>query len=116
MRSSSKTFPPAPSSADVNDGEFVVPETRYRADGYCKETNTVYEYHGDYWHGNPKKFNKDEINKSSKKTFGELYEQTLKRENEIRTLGYNLVVMWESDWLRLNRYVRKLQQKCKTNK
>ena len=88
MRSSSKTFPPAPSSADVNDAEFVVPET----------------------------FKKDEMNKSAKKTFGELYEQTLKRENEIRTLGYKLVVMWESDWLRLNRCVRKLQQKFKTNK
>ena len=100
----------------ANDAEFLIPETRYRADGYCAETNTIYEYHGDYWHGNPKKFNKDEINKSSKKTFGELYEQTLKRENEIRTLGYNVVVMWESDWLRLNRCVRKLQQKCKSNK
>jgi hypothetical protein len=100
----------------ANDGEFTIPETRYRADGYCEETNTVYEYHGDYWHGNPKKFNKDDMNQSSKKTFGELYDQTLKRENEIRALGYNLVVMWESDWLRLNRCVRKLQQKFKNDK
>jgi hypothetical protein len=100
----------------ANDGEFTIPETRYRADGYCAETNTVYEYHGDYWHGNPKKFNKDDMNQSSKKTFGELYDQTLKRENEIRALGYNLVVMWESDWLRINRCVRKLQQKFKNDK
>ena len=100
----------------ANDGEFTIPETRYRADGYCKETNTIYEYHGDYWHGNPKKYNKDDMNQSSKKTFGELYDQTLKRENEIRALGYNLVVMWESDWLRINRCVRKLQQKIKNDK
>ena len=99
----------------ANDGEFLIPDTRYRADGYCAETTTVYEYHGDYWHGNPKKFNQHDMNKSSKKTFGELYEQTMKRENEIRALGYNLVVMWESDWLRLNRCVRKVQQKIKAN-
>ena len=34
-------------------GEFVIPGIG-KVDGYCKENNTVYEYHGDYWHGNPK--------------------------------------------------------------
>jgi len=95
----------------ANDVEFTIPETRFRADGYCKETKTIYEYHGDYWHGNPKKYDKDDVNKTVKKTFGELYDQTLKRENEIRALGYNLVVMWESDWKRVLKLVRMLQRK-----
>lgn len=99
-----------------NDGEFVIPETRYQADGYCKETNTIYEYHGDYWHGNPKKYDKDDVNKTVKKTFGELYDLTMMKETRIKELGYNLVVMWESDWLKLNRAVHKLQQKKTKNK
>ena len=47
----------------LNEEEFVIPNTKYKADGYCKETNTIYEFHGDFWHGNPKIFTLDEINK-----------------------------------------------------
>lgn len=93
-----------------NGGEYCIPETKYRADGYCKETNTIYEFHGDYWHGNPKLFDKDKMNMVSKKTFGELYQRTLEKEEIIKKLGYNLVVMWERDWINLNRSVRKLQR------
>ena len=25
-----------------------IPETNYKADGYCKETNTIFEYDGYY--------------------------------------------------------------------
>jgi len=43
-----------------------------RVDGYDPQTNTVYEFYGDYWHGNPNKFNLNEVNKVNKKTFAEL--------------------------------------------
>jgi len=76
-----------------------------RADAYVPETNTVYEFHGNYWHGNPKLFKADDINKRSKKTFGELYQKTLDREELIRNAGYNLVVMWESDFKINNRII-----------
>ncbi len=67
-------------------------------DGYDPETNTVYEFHGDFWHGNPKTFNKDDIHPMKKKTFGQLYGETLEKEKRIRDAGYHLVVMWESDY------------------
>ena len=38
----------------INDKEYLIEGTRYHADGFCKDTNTIYEFHGDYWHGNPK--------------------------------------------------------------
>jgi len=31
-------------------------------------------------------------------TAGELYQKTMKRDSEMKELGYNLVIMWESDW------------------
>ena len=80
----------------VNGGEFYI-EGIGKVDGYCSETNTVYEYHGDYWHGNPKVYYGEAINKSYKITFGELYKRTLVRDNKIRDLGYNLVVQWETE-------------------
>lgn len=69
-------------------------------DGYDPATNTVYEFHGDFWHGNPDVFNPQDINPKTGKTYQYHYEKTLLSEKAIRDMGYNLVVMWEYDYLR----------------
>jgi hypothetical protein len=97
-----------------NVGEHIIQNTNYRADGYCEETNTIYEYHGDFWHGNPDIFCGNETNKITKCTYGELYQKTLEREQQIRDFGYNLVVMWEHDWNKINKSIRTLQRKFKS--
>lgn len=94
-----------------NYKEFVIPNTRYKVDGYCKKTNTIYEFNGDYWHGNPKIFNKDEFNKNTNCSFGELYDKTIKRQKLIKDMGYNLVVMWECDWKKINNAINILKKK-----
>ncbi|MGI0076974.1 MAG: DUF7487 domain-containing protein [Nitrosopumilaceae archaeon] len=78
-----------------NIGEYKIPNTRFRVDGYCQKTNTIYEFYGDYWHGNPIKFESD-IDIFTGISAGELYQSTLKREEKIRLFGYNLITMWES--------------------
>jgi hypothetical protein len=78
----------------VNDRNFLV-------DGFCPETNTVYEFYGDFWHGNPTKYSPDTINRVSKTSFGELYRKTIEREKQIKQ-KYNLVSIWESDWKKSN--------------
>lgn len=98
-----------------NFQEYQIPNSRFKADGYCEETNTIYEYHGDYWHGNPKKFNSNDINKTTKCTFGQLYQKTLEREQQIKDMGFNLVSIWENDWIKLNKCVKTLQRKFKSN-
>ena len=97
----------------LNDGEFKIPTTRYKADGYCEETNTIYEFHGDLWHGNPIMYNQEDISFFGKK-YGELYQNTLEREQQISDLGYNLVIMWEHDWNKINKSIRVLQRKFKS--
>ena len=85
----------------MNGGEQVFPVGggRYiRVDGYCEETNEVFEFYGDYYHGNPEKFASDEFNKKLKKTFGELYAEVQERASWIRGMGFNLVEIWESDF------------------
>ena len=94
-----------------NDGEYSIPETKYKADGYCKSTNTIYEFHGDFWHGNPKKYHSDKINPISKKTFGELYSDTKRREDYLIQQGYTLKIIWESEWNKLNKIIKRVQQK-----
>jgi signal peptidase I len=97
-----------------NDGEYIISNTKFKADGYCAETNTIYEFHGDYWHGNPKVFDSQDYNKTTDCTFGELYEKTLEREKMIKDLGYNLVVMWEYDWNKINKSIKTLQKNFKS--
>jgi hypothetical protein len=81
-----------------NYGEYTIPGTRFKADGYCIETNTIYEFYGDFWHGNPLTTNHAHFNDITQTTFGELYEKTMEREEVIKQLGYNIVSIWESTY------------------
>jgi hypothetical protein len=82
-----------------NVGEYRIPSTRYRADGYCELTNTIYEFYGDRWHGNLNIFESHICcSHYTELTAGELYQKTISREQEIKDLGYNLIVIWESDY------------------
>jgi len=67
-------------------------------DGFDPLTNTIYEFNGDFWHGNPKKYKPEDINKVSGKTFGELYKLTIKKEKKLKQHGYNVVSIFESDF------------------
>lgn len=79
--------------------QYQLPENRHRTvDGYDPSTHTVYQFHGDYWHGNLNRFDSNKVNHSSGKTMQELYDRTLIMDQQIRDWGYNLIVMWESDW------------------
>lgn len=69
----------------------------FRVDGYDPETNTVYEFLGDFWHGNPVKYLSRDKNPISGKTFGSLYKSTFKRFDKLRRLGYTVKYVWESD-------------------
>lgn len=73
--------------------------TWYKVDAYVLKTNTIYEFYGDYWHGNPKIFLSTDINKCNKRLFGELYDKTINRENIFKNNNYNLITIWESDWV-----------------
>lgn len=71
---------------------------KYFVDGFEPLTNTVYEFNGDYWHGNPAFYKQDDLNKDAQKTYGELYQKTLEKEAWLKFHGYNIVSIWESDW------------------
>jgi hypothetical protein len=70
----------------------------FKVDAYNPDSNTVYEFYGDYWHGNLSKFNANDLNVNNKKTYGELYEATINREKLIKNAGYNIISIWESDF------------------
>lgn len=83
-----------------SDGEYKIPDTRYKVDGYCESTNTIYEFHGDVFHGNPRRFRRgDKCHPFNKHvTAGELYRRTQKKVDVLKKMGYNVVEIWEMDW------------------
>lgn len=99
-----------------NGGEFCIHETKYKADGYCLETNTIFEFHGASWHGSPKLFKMEDINPITKTTYGELYEKTLMKQQKIRELGYNYVEIWDNEWKDGIKALKKIQRKWKKYK
>lgn len=71
---------------------------RHNFDALDTSTNTIYEFYGDYWHGNPKSFDPNELNPSNSKTFGQLYDRTLQRESLLTKVGYKVISIWEYDF------------------
>ena len=76
----------------------------YNIDGFCKETNTYYEFHGCYWHGCPKCHPPESYNTTTQSTWGRVHEKHLKRINEIKKLikiqhkDSKLIEMWECEF------------------
>ena len=78
--------------------EILLPDLKIRVDAFVPETNTVYEFFGDYWHGNPEIFSPGEKNSHNGKTFGELYNETKARISRLEWAGYKVTYIWENDF------------------
>jgi hypothetical protein len=67
-------------------------------DGFMN--NVVYQFHGDWVHGRDPRFSADTTHplRRNGMTFDEVYQDTLARDQAIRDAGYELVVMWDSEW------------------
>lgn len=81
---------------------LLVNGKRFSVDAFDPTINTVYEFYGDYWHGNPQIFGAHEINKRNKRSFGELYDQTIKRQKLLEDAGFRVICIWEKDWKEAN--------------
>ena len=88
---------------NVSGHEHRIPGTNYKVDGYYEHDTKkiVVEFLGSYYHGDPKRFNRDEYNKTCHKNHGQLYDETMERMRKIYDLGYTVVYIWErsfNDW------------------
>lgn len=77
---------------------ITINSKKYRIDAFNPITNTVYEFYGDYWHGNPKIYNPAHINTHNKFLFRELYNKTLLREEIYKNFNYKIISIWEADF------------------
>lgn len=90
-----------PDDPDHREVTKLIPNRKYTVDGYDPESKTVYEFHGDYWHGNPATYESSAINPSVGKTYGDLHQNTLNKKAAYVSAGFNYIEMWESEWKRI---------------
>jgi len=83
---------------NIKTREHYIEDLNIRVDGYDPETNTVYEFLGDFWHGNPNTQVSEDVNPVNKKTFRDLHEETLHRLRLLEKSGYKVVYIWERDF------------------
>lgn len=67
-------------------------------DLYIPSLNLIIEYFGDYWHCNPKKYSSEYINQKKQMTAKEIWDYDKHKVDLIVSYGYNLEVIWESDF------------------
>lgn len=69
---------------------------RYFVDGIVD--NNIYEFLGDYWHGNPSIYNQSDVNRQVNRTFGDLYQKTNDKFSWLASSGFIVNYIWETDW------------------
>jgi G:T-mismatch repair DNA endonuclease (very short patch repair protein) len=83
-----------------NGREYRLPELpNFSVDGFCEETNTVYEFNGCYWHGHPCQPVRDTPAMAGD-TLAERYEKTMARLPKITEAGYQVEVQWECEFVK----------------
>lgn len=80
---------------------IVNPATKqfFRPDFYDKETNIIVEIYGDYWHCNPKFYEKDFSHKRMGLTAQQVWDFDRNRQQTlINATGAKFIVIWASEW------------------
>jgi hypothetical protein len=70
-------------------------------DFYVKELNKVIEFYGDYWHCNPNIYSAQDIvsfPKQKKICASEVWERDSKREEALKSIGVEVLIIWEQDY------------------
>lgn len=88
---------------DHRQKTIVINGKRYNLDAFDPLTKTIHEFNGSFWHGEPRVFDHDAINKVNGVGFKELYQRTLNKEAALTAAGYIVVTMWECDWDQLKK-------------
>lgn len=77
---------------------LTIEDQQVKVDAFDPTRNIVYEFWGDFFHGNPDVFDPDDVNPKTKHTYGFLFERTQDKRKTLLDAGYLLEEIWENDW------------------
>ena len=81
---------------------------KYYIDAYDNKNKICYEFLGDYWHGNPTKYCENDINPTTRESFGYHLAQCETKFEYLIKNGYTVKFIWEDDFK--NKGMEYLQQ------
>jgi hypothetical protein len=86
----------------IYKSQYSMNNGKYFYDFYIPEKNLIIEYNGDFWHGNPEKYNENDIiGIGSTKMKAKNKWEIDKNKKEYAILkGYEYITIWESDYLK----------------
>jgi hypothetical protein len=87
-----------PNDTKHREVKGLIPGKQFIVDGFDPDTNTVYEFYGDAYHGNPRLYDPGCHNPLTGTTYGQLNQERIDREQLLQEAGFNLVTMWEFDF------------------
>ncbi|KAL9989107.1 hypothetical protein ACROYT_G003618 [Oculina patagonica] len=80
-------------------------------DGFHKESQTVFQFHGCNWHGHQCHLTHGkEMNEKQEKSMAELYDGKKANTKYIKDQGYWVVNLWECQWLQMKNTNKDLQR------
>ena len=95
----------------LNNTEKRIGDRKLPVGGFHAETQTVYQFHGCYWHGHDCALNRGkEFNEKRNKPMVELREETRANTEYIKSKGYNVVEMYEYQLRDMKKTNRELQR------
>jgi G:T-mismatch repair DNA endonuclease (very short patch repair protein) len=71
---------------------------KWNVDVLFTEKRMIVELFGDYWHMNPVKYASTVRHSLMGKTADEVWSRDERKLKDLRDQGYEVVVVWESDW------------------
>lgn len=84
----------------------ILPDTHYHnvyikgiAIGDLVYGKKIIEFYGDYWHCNPLFWEENDLNKTLKMTAKEKWTVDKERANKLISLGYEIKIVWEHDYM-----------------
>ena len=94
-----------------NSKEKRIGQRQLPVDGWCAKTNTIYQFHGCFWHGHECMVEKGiTTNEKNRKTTEQLQVETKKNSQYIQQCGYQLVELWECEWKQMKDQNPELRQ------
>ena len=99
----------------LNNTEKRIGGRRLPVDRFNAQTQTVYQFHGCFWHGNDCALNRGkEYNDKRQKPMAELREETRANTEYTCRKGYRVVEIWECEWRQMKRTNRELHRSIAT--
>ena len=82
----------------LNNTEKRIGDRKLPVDGFNPQTQTVYQFHGCYWHGHDCSHNRGkEFNEKQNKPMAEIKEETRANTEYIESKGYRVMERWAGE-------------------